>query len=326
MKKLVLFSQSPGDIRYVINLYEEFKELNEIKIVVVTVINNYKFLKSLDLKADIEFVPLVSKKNILKLSIFFIRLRFIYNYLFFKCEDANVYFFSNTMDYVTAYFVKKLSIRNTVHFIDIYKVEGLSLKGVKYTFLTFIVELILGINIRFLRYHSGDICYQYNFKKDNVFSKEPKLNSEIKDCYQSRVLSNTKKSKLILLEGNGVTNQHYVNYEKNLRDCIEALSIKYEIYIKPHPRIGFSNFLIDCDVQILESSIPAEFIFWADFQIVLGIDTAAITKAEHENKYCVIDCFDFKNQKKKIKLKEYLNAQRDGCLQYVNDLESISDI
>ena len=70
MKKLILISQSPADLRYVIDLYEEFKEHKEIKIVVITVINNFNFLKTLDLKADIKFVPLVGKGNILRLLFF----------------------------------------------------------------------------------------------------------------------------------------------------------------------------------------------------------------------------------------------------------------
>ena len=316
MKKLILISQSPADLRYVIDLYEEFKEHKEIKIVVITVINNFNFLKTLDLKADIKFVPLVGKGNILRLLFFFINLRSIYKNLFSKCEGESVYFFSNTMDYVTAYFVKKLSERNAVYFIDIYKIEGPDVTGIIIKIITFILKLTLGINIRFLRHYTGDICYQYNSEKDNIISKERRITSKLKACYQYRALGNTKRRKLVFFEGNGVLNKYYVNYEKNLRDCIETLSLKYEIFIKPHPRVGFSQFLIDCNVEILPPHIPAEFISLSDFDVVLGIETVAIAKV-------IIGCFDFNKQSTKNDFKERLEVQSDGYLQYVDDLKAI---
>ena len=71
MKQLILFSQAPADIVYVLSLYEQKKEQYKIKIIVVNVMNNFKFLSSLKLKAEIEYIPVVGKRKIFKMLFFF---------------------------------------------------------------------------------------------------------------------------------------------------------------------------------------------------------------------------------------------------------------
>jgi len=67
MDKVILFSQAPADIKYVLFLYEKFKDDKQIDIIVVNVENNFKYLQSLNLKARLYFVPVIGAKNILKL-------------------------------------------------------------------------------------------------------------------------------------------------------------------------------------------------------------------------------------------------------------------
>jgi hypothetical protein len=148
-------------------------------------------------------------------------------------------------------------------------------------------------------------------------------NNKILKQYQYRINSQTSKKKLLLFEGNGVLESFYVDYEKTLRACIEKLSKKYTIYIKPHPRVGHSSFLNDCKVSIVEDYIPSEFIFLNNFDVILGIVTTAIATAKHHNKYSLINVFEFNDKNVKIKFKEYMDEISRGSLLHISDIEKI---
>jgi hypothetical protein len=323
VKQLILFSQAPADIAYVVSLYEENKEKYKIKIIVVNVMNNFKFLLSLNLKAEVEYVPVVGKKNLLLFLLFFIRLRTINIKLFNKINRAEVYYFSNTMDYVTAFFIEKLSFKNSVYFVDIYKIEAQEIFSLKSSLSKLIIRFLIGIKVKFFYYNTGGLAYQYISDKNRVSKKILNLNKKKLSHYQHRIITHTKKKKLLLFEGSGVTESYYINYEKALKACIEELSKKYKIYIKPHPRIGYSDFLVDCKVNFVEDYIPSEFIFLNSFDTILGIESAAIATADHPNKYSIIDIFEFNDKSVKIKFKEYLNNINIGSLIFISDVRKI---
>ena len=323
MRQLIIFSQAPADIIYVLSLYEQKKDHYKVKIIVVNVINNFKFLKGLKLKAEIEYVPVIAKKNPLKLFIFFIRLRIIYIKLFNKIDRSEIYFFSNTEDYVTAFFIEKLSFKHNVYFIDIHKIKGPESNGFKNILSKIIVQFLLGIRIKFFIHYSGITAYQYLFDPNRVVEKKLHPNDNVLKQYQYRINSQADKKKLLLFEGNGALSSFYVDYEKTLRASIEKLSKKYKIYIKPHPRLGYSDFLIDCDVIIVESHIPSEFIFLNNFDVILGIVTTAIATAKHHNKCSLINVFEFNDKSVKIKFKKHMDEISGGSLTYISDIGRI---
>lgn len=323
MKQLILFSQAPADIVYILSLYEQKKEHYKVKIIVVNVMNNFKFFKSLKLKAEIEYVSVIAKKNPLKLLIFFIRLRILYIKLFNKIDRSEVYFFSNTEDYVTAFFIEKLSFQHNVYFIDIHSIKGPESYGFKNSLSKIIVQFLLGIRIKFFIHYAGTTAYQYLFDFNRVVEKKLNPNDNVLKQYQYRINSQGNKKKLLLFEGNGLLESFYIDYERTLRASIEKLSKKYEIYIKPHPRLGYSDFLTDYDVVIVESHIPAELIFLNNFDVILGIVTSAIATAKHHNKYSLINVFDFTDKSAKIKFKKHMDDLSGGTLTYISDIERI---
>lgn len=323
MRQLILFSQAPADIIYVLSLYEQKKDHYKVKIIVVNVINNFKFLKSLKLKAEIEYVPVIAKKNLLKLFIFFIRLRIIYIKLFNKIDRSEVYFFSNTEDYVTAFFIEKLSLKHNVYFIDIHKIKGPEIFGFKNSLSKIIVQFLLGIRIKFFIHYSGVSAYQALFDLNRVAEKKLNPNVNLSKQYQYRINNQADKKKLLLFEGNGALSILYVDYEKTLRAIIEKLSKKYKIYIKPHPRLGYSDFLNDYDVIIVENHIPSEFIFLDNFDVILGIVTTAIATSKHYNKYSLINLFEFTDKSAKIKFKKHMDDISGRTLTHISDIEKI---
>jgi|SaaInlStandDraft_4_1057021.scaffolds.fasta_scaffold38929_1 hypothetical protein len=323
MKQLILFSQAPADIVYVLSLYEQKKEQYKIKIIVVNVMNNFKFLSSLKLKAEIEYIPVVGKRKIFKMLFFFVYLRIIYLKLFNKIERSEVYFFSDIADYVTAFFIERLSFKHKVFYIDIKKVKEPEIHSFKNNLSKFAVQFILGIRINFFIFHTGGKSYQYLFDHSRVIEKTLNPDDKVLNQYQYHVNSLVKNKKILFFEANSVLQNYYVNYEKMFRLCIEHLSKKYTIYIKPHPRVGYSSFLNDCKVEIIESYIPSEFIFLKDFDIILGVETTAVATAKHHNKYSIIDIFEFNDKNVKIKFKEYMDEVSKGSLLYISDIKKI---
>jgi len=323
MRQLILFSQAPADIVYILSLYEQKKEHYKVKIIVVNVMNNFKFFKGLKLNAQIEYVPVIAKKNPLKLFIFFIRLRILYIKLFNKIDRSEVYFFSNTADYATAFFIEKLSFNHNVYFIDIHKIKGLEVYGFINSLSKITFQFLLGIRVKFFIFYSGIVGYQYLFDPDRVLEKNLNPNDNVLKQYQYRINSQGNKKKLLLFEGNGSLDSFYIDYEKTLRASIEKLSKKYEIYIKPHPRLGYSDFLADYDVVIVESHIPAELIFLNNFDVILGIVTTAIATAKHHNKYSLINIFEFNDKNVKLKFKKHMDEIGGGTLTHISDIEKI---
>jgi len=323
MKELILFSQAPADIQYVLSLYDKNKDGFKIKIIVIGVENSFKFFKSLGLSAEIKFIPLIAYKNLLKFLYFSLRLRRLYKQYFLNKSDAEVYFFSNNYDYVTAYFIEKLAKSNNVYFYDIYKLDGTPIKSFTVITKVFLTKILFGITVKFFNI-SGLQVYQYMYSKNEVHEIDLIINAKKMLSYQYRVKANTNsKNNLLLLESNSKSDQKFKNYQDDLTFILNVLKKKYNIYIKPHPRLGYSSFLDQYATGMIESFVPAELLCLDDFFIVIGIDSASIATASHDNKYSVIDLFSFKNNSEKQNLKKYLDRLSNGSLKYIENVRSV---
>ena len=67
--------------------------------------------------------------------------------LFNKINRSEVYFFSNTADYVTAFFIERLSFKHSVYFIDINKIKGLEIYGFKNRLSKLMIQFLLVVNL-----------------------------------------------------------------------------------------------------------------------------------------------------------------------------------
>ena len=323
MKELILFSQAPADIQYVLSLYDKNKDSFKIKIIVIGVENSFKFFKSLGLSAEIKFITLIAYKNLLKFLYFSLNLRRIYKQYFLNKSDAEVYFFSNNYDYVTAYFIEKLAKSNNVYFCDIYKLDGAPIKSFTVITKVFLTKILFGITVKFFNI-SGLQVYQYMYSKNEVHEIDLIIDAKKMLSYQYRVKANTNsKNNLLLLESNSKSDQKFKNYQDDLTFILNVLKKKYNIYIKPHPRLGYSSFLDQYATGMIESFVPAELLCLDDFFIVIGIDSASIATASHDNKYSVIDLFSFKNNSEKQNLKEYLDELSNNSLKYLENVRGI---
>lgn len=317
MNDIVIFSQAPSDISYVLEIYERYKT-KSIKIVVINVESNFKFYKSLNLDAELEYIPLISQRSLLQFIIHIIKIKFLYVKKFRLLKKTEVYFFAINYDYVTAFFVEKLAKQNKVIFIDIFQVKGKEVVSRITKIKKTLAKKTLGITLKFFKL-SGEVAYQYVLR-DSIIEKKrhiPKVNKK----YFLRPKIDYKKQNLLFFE-NGEEN-YYKNYNKGLLKVIKTLNEKYNIYIKPHPRLGYSKILNKYNVDIIDSFVPAELIDLDSFDIILGITTTSIATVNHLKKYCIIDLFEFKNDSVKDYYKNYLNSKIIGNMYYV---EGVNDI
>ena len=109
---LILFFQAPANLPYLLKQYEENVGKRNIYIYVMNVENDYKFIKSLNLDVkEIVFISyewlapryfrtwLTQRKRVRK--IYLQHLKWI--------KNASIYFYSAVSDWMTFYFIKKLS-------------------------------------------------------------------------------------------------------------------------------------------------------------------------------------------------------------------------
>jgi len=321
MKKMILFSQAPADIQYVLSLYHNHKETHDILIIVVNVKNNFKFFHSLNLIAKIEFVPLIGQKNILKFLKYSISLKIKYKSLFSKFNNAQVYFFSNNYDYVTAYFINKLQIKNNIFFMDIYNIDGKEIISIQNNIKVKIMKYLFDIDIKFFSI-AGANAYQYLFDKNKINTISIEVNPKNLHGYRYKINSNHKK-RVLIFESNGVLDKSFANYQDDLTKIILKVNDKYDIYIKPHPRLGYSQFLLNYKLNIIDSYIPSELLRISDFDIVLGIDSTSIATGQHLNKLSLIDLFEFSDETRKNYLKNYLNKLSKNKLIYLDSIDGI---
>ena len=326
---VVLISQSPSDIKYVLTLYNANKKNSQVRILVVGIENNYKFLLSLNLNATIEFLPVPNMRKVIAMLFYPITIRFVRRRLFSSVKGAKVYFFSRYIDYTTSFFIETLKkscdvfyVKSVYSFID----DKAKKNSVKPKLKTYILKklflsLLFGLRVNFIN-HSGRSIYYYN-NKSGIADISIEIDSSIFKKYKKRISVEGKDKTLLFFEGNGAANNYFINYSKDLRMILNTINNKYVIYVKPHPTHGYSSFLDEYSVTILESYVPAEFIDLDEVSIVLGIESAAIALVKHKTKISMLDKFDFINEQVKEDFRDQLSELSQDSVFYLQNLNQL---
>ncbi len=327
MKNIIIFCQSPSDIRHTLWLYEKNSKESRIYIYVVNVHNNYKFLKSLGLEnCVINFFPyehnLRNPLGILKEKIYLIK---AFKEHFKNIKVSDIYFFSHYFDYITFFFIKRLAQTNVIFFIDVFKVnrEKVERLNIKDILKLLILYFITGISF---------ICTGEDEKKVVTFPYEhygvkkiePKIDMSFIKKYSYKLKTDKIKS-ILFFESNGVMEDCYLDYRETLTQIlIDLLANNYCIFIKPHPKKGYSNFISNLHVNMVEGYIPAEFIDLSTVNFVMGIESvgiANIARVENIPVFSIIDLFRFKNSDLKLSFKDYLKANSAEKIRFIDSYE-----
>jgi len=333
MKEIIIFCQAPADVQYALSIYDKNKDFAEISIFCVNVEGMYKFLSSLNLRLkQLVFIPYLkdfSIKNPIHILNEKKRLKGLYQKYFCNVEGNEIYFFSHFYDWVLFSILGRLNINNEIYLIDHlgYTSNKFSLANISFEVILvrLLYKYITGV---FLNLYINNACLVIGlpFKKYNI-TKIPILKNlnTIWRKYQFN-LPIEGLSALLFESGKG-DSDIILNYKKSLLDLLKRFREEnIRIFIKPHPRMGFSKFL-ENKGEMIPEYIPGEFLPINKFLGVFGITTAVIGKLARNNKnvFSLIDYFDFKNKSDKDYYKQYLLEQSGNKIIFVSNLDSMID-
>lgn len=322
MKDCIIFCQAPYDVQQVLNLYDRNKDTKRVIIIVVNVVNNYKFIKSLCLSAKIYFLPIKRLSSPLVLIKSLITVNKFYKKNLLSCKDSSVYFFSTSHDYVTALLIHKLISKNNINYMDLYGIKNNYLNDFRSTLKSYIFYLLTGINIRFFNNRVG-AGYEYI-----ISSKISKIEAETVniELYKYRPKESCNRRKVLIYEGKGEISHLTDNYNEVLEKVILLLSSRYDVYIKPHPRLGATDFIFDLSVEVIPSEIPAELIDTSGYLFIFGFASTSIASQIHSKKYSLLDLCNFHEKNDAALLKKYLEGVTSEGFTYLSNINELKRI
>lgn len=307
MNKVLFFIQAPRDLKYAIYLYDQVRETHEVTFYVVDHISNYQFLKShSNVSARVEFVPNLSIKNAMNIIRERRRLPAIYSKEFSQVANAHVYFFSNFFDFKTFYFVSRLSKNNSVVFFDHYQqVRSVArrhncVQKIKLGILKFITGLDFSIS-------TAESIVIFDYEQFAIEKRYEDVPSEEIDDYRVRLTVATRA--LLLFDSNDVQSADFKNYQSVLEPILDILVEQgYTLYLKPHPRLGYSAFLDEYPCEMLDDNVPLELMDVSSFALILGNATAALAGCDNAARVVsIMQLLDFAREDFKRECSEYLS-------------------
>jgi hypothetical protein len=314
---MTIFCQSTADIKYVLYLYEKNKCCENINIIVVNVKNNYRYLKSLDLNAKLEFIPLINSKNILKYLVHIFKLRYYYHKLFSHLKNDTIYFFSKNYDYVSIFFIEKLLDINKIYFIDINKINFKAKMNLKNKVKSKIIFFLYGIKVFYDKY---SYIYILSNKIDKI---DIEIDMSVLKNYLYTPNINKNKKNLLYLDANNKYNPWFKNYEKDLEFIMDFLTQHYSLYVKVHPRTKYSSILDNYNVTFIKKFIPSELINLKEFDRVVGIESTSIANCNNINKFSLINCFQYKDKQHKEYIIKYLKKLMNSEIVFIEDITQL---
>ncbi len=334
MNSIIILIQAPADIKYAFELYEKHKATARISMYCINVKGMYDFIDSQKLILDnLVFIPYdfkMSYKNPFKLIKVKRKLEEIFKNYFLGIEEQRIFFFSHFFDFLSFFLLARLSSRNEITFINHYddtiKLDYSRAKSsLKLVHKKMILRWATNIDFEFFVFGKKLIIefpyYRYNIKQ----VKKETVEKPVIDKYSYKP-KKSKAPKVLFLE----MDYKKVNIHKNYKEITTMLishvkNIGYELYIKPHPRLGYSKFLNKETNTFVNAAIPAEFIDTKEFDLVIGINSSALAFLAEKNDSVVISL---------LCLYEYYDYHvKERAVNYLNDLtkkilypKNISDI
>jgi len=335
MKKIIIFCQAPADIQYALTIYERKKNTSKISIFCINVERMSKFLSMLNLKVDnIVFIPYLknfSQKKPHTIIKEKLRVKYIYNKYFKNIRNSKIYFFSHFCDWITFSFLVKLHKKNEIIFIDHYDSASISnfrnrKNNLKDSIILLLYKYITGIKFNFLEME-GIKKLEFPYEKYGIKRiKSINVDKKIYEKYSYKIDS-SQGNMILFFESDHSRNKTIKNYNEKIIEIIKELKNKgCKIYLKPHPRLGFSKSLKKYIFKIVPDFIPGEFINIRNFNAVLGIETTALTsfaKRRYNNVYSLINLFNFSQKTQKENYKKYLNSLSGGKIKFIDSLDNL---
>ncbi len=331
MKEIIIFCQAPAHIQYTLSIYEKNKDSSVISIFCINVEGMFTFLSTLNLKLkQLIFIP-YSRKFLFKRPFSILnekkRLSCLYEKYFYYCSECDIYFFAINYDWLSFGFLVKLSKKNKIYFVEQLKLpvshHVLNIRFKKQLQLI-IFQYLIGARL-LLNTANKELVLYFPYKRYGIIKIIPaKLNDNIYRKYSFEYRPISKRS-ILLFEQN--LNKFIENYDERIIEILNVLKKNgFSIYLKPHPRLGYTNKITGSVSGLLPAYIPGEFINVNSFQIIIGVFTGSLSYFAKKGivpTYSLINLFKFKNKSSVDFYKDFLIKQSKGKIRFVSFVDEL---
>ena len=285
----VVFCQAPADIKHALALYERESVRSFFHFYVVTVEGMAQFIRSLNLtNASVEFLgspPCSPTLRHIGNNLTLVKwLRAKRAEHFARFRHAQVYYFANDRDWVTASFIAYLSRRNRVTHVSHYPyVCTPTQTDVKAKLVVLAFRWLTGARMEWRRIENADSLSMVLYFRHNLHG----IPSQPASPYASSMLQKYQyepeavPENAILYFDAPDEDEAIEQYDERLLEIIRVLMQSgLTILVKPHPRLPCSlPFQQTAGLHILPAYVPGEFLPLRRFKAVLGISSAALGEA-----------------------------------------------
>lgn len=331
---LILFFQAPANLPYLLKQYEENVGKKNIYIYVMNVENDYKFIKSLNLKVkEITFisyewlVPRYRRTWLTQRK----RVRKVYRQHFKWIKNASIYFYSAVSDWMTFYFVKKLSENrsNEVFYADHYDMldkrmekrplnQAEKLERLMYWFVT-------GI---WMDFNFNQIMYAMPYQRYNI---RKIVAEEIQSTKDYQYVPNTDPGrKNILYLSNPWSADGLKAKETAALETVQFIKhLKrkgFNFIIKGHPRLLLDDRFAKAADEVIPPYILSEFINVDKVDVILCVESSAahyFTEFTNKPVYSLIYLYHSASEESKDYYAQYLKDLTHGKINFLQSLDEL---
>ena len=331
---LILFFQAPANLPYLLKQYEENVGKKNIYIYVMNVENDFKFIKSLNLKVEeITFisyewlVPRYRRTWLTQRK----RVRKIFQQHFKWIKNASIYFYSAVSDWMTFYFVKKLSrdMSNEVIYADHYDMlekrmvnrplsRAEKLARLMYWFVT-------GIRMDF---NFNQFMYAMPYQRYNI---RKIVAEEIRSTKSYQYVPNTDsiRKNILYLSNPWSADGHHAKEAAALEtiEFIEYLKRKgFHFIIKGHPRLLLDDRFAKAADAVIPPYILSEFINVDNIDVILCVESSAahyFTEFTNKPVYSLIYLYHSASEESKDYYAQYLRDLTHGKINFLHSLDEL---
>lgn len=333
-----IFVQAAADLAYALTLYERRHKAYAIRFLVATSMDLYEHISALRLAgADVVFIPnllLPLPKypwTLIKKRCQFERL---YRKIFARRFVEETYFFCPLWDEITAAIVVRVARRGRVFLIDHYHLA--TTRDFRWSVQDMLHWLIYRITTgqSFYLWKQPDRIGVVSFvgldyERFGIAPLALEVEQQVVAKYKVRPSVKTRPA-VLLFEGDEADSAEFLDYVPTITGLISGLQDRgYAVYVKPHPRLGFSTFLASLSVQFLPAGIPAEFVDFSPFEAVIGVTSLALSAASRYGSGKVISLIDimrFSDPGRVSGWKEHLADHGGDRILYPNAIEGVTAI
>lgn len=332
MKKVIIFCQAAGDIKYTLSLYESLRNEAKIDIYLLPGHPAFQFVADLNLSANIHWIDepprLFSFKKPGRLWNLRRYVSRLWKSEFSTCRDADVYFFSEVIDWITLSMVARLSKRNRVTQMTHYLYAVGAAQNLRWKEYLYMVFFRWGVGASFRFCRLGDSKYHQrqrvlDMNKYSIIKQSAQLLDGVTDKFKYSV----PDAKMSLLFVDSPPVNFFVNYEQIMREFLTLCEeCGVHVMVKPHPRIPVHALYQDYSVVEIPAYVPGEFLPIKDFKCVGGTYSSLLGYAASQRScFSIMNCFEWASEGDRAYAENILKHHSGNKIFLVSNLEDCKE-